>query len=498
MSKCINCSRQLTQHNYSEKYGVAASKFCSNCREQRRMVWRNEWSLYKTKSTLSGREIVSYISPESDQVVYSLDEWFSADWDGTDYGVGYDFSKPFFVQFKELLKRTPHIPLLIGNCENSEYTNYSLENKNCYMISAADYNEDCYYSGYIFNSKDCIDSLFITGCELCAYCSDCESCYGSTHLEHCKNTNLSSYCIDCIGCSDCIGCIGLRNKQYCILNKQYSKEEFEKYKPRIYQNLDNFLLHFNELKNSINLRKDFNLNCENSTGRNLINCKNCTDCTDLIDSEDCINVNYGIGSNDCAEVNGAPKCELDYECVASPNTYNCKFCTSCWENSSSLTYSHLCRASKNCFGCVSLYQKQFCILNKQYSEKGYKEMIIKIIEHMKRTGEWGEFFPTWVSPFAYNETIAQDYYPITKDGAIEKGHIWSDYEQPTTQVELTHVQDPYEYSRYENKALECPLTHKPFKITSGEIKIYKKLNLPIPKIHPIQRHKERLIERNRS
>jgi len=36
----------------------------------------------------------------------------------------------------------------------------------------------------------------------------------------------------------------------------------------------------------------------------------------------------------------------------------------------------------------------------------------KIIEHMQKMGEWGEFFPSSLSPFGYNETVAEEYYPI--------------------------------------------------------------------------------------
>jgi hypothetical protein len=39
---------------------------------------------------------------------------------------------------------------------------------------------------------------------------------------------------------------------------------------------------------------------------------------------------------------------------------------------------------------------------------------------MKSTGEWGEFFPLPLSPFGYNETVAQDYFPLTSEEAIEK------------------------------------------------------------------------------
>jgi len=43
---------------------------------------------------------------------------------------------------------------------------------------------------------------------------------------------------------------------------------------------------------------------------------------------------------------------------------------------------------------------------------------------MKKTGEWGEFFPIALSLFAYNETVAQERYPLTKAESLEKGYRW--------------------------------------------------------------------------
>lgn len=34
------------------------------------------------------------------------------------------------------------------------------------------------------------------------------------------------YCQSCHNCNHCFGCVGLRNKSYCILNKQYSKDDY--------------------------------------------------------------------------------------------------------------------------------------------------------------------------------------------------------------------------------------------------------------------------------
>jgi hypothetical protein len=50
-------------------------------------------------------------------------------------------------------------------------------------------------------------------------------------------------------------------------------------------------------------------------------------------------------------------------------------------------------------------------LNKKYSKEDYETLLPKIIDHMKKTGEWGEFFPMEISPFKYEETKAVDYFP---------------------------------------------------------------------------------------
>lgn len=41
---------------------------------------------------------------------------------------------------------------------------------------------------------------------------------------------------------------------------------------------------------------------------------------------------------------------------------------------------------------------------------------------MQTTGERGEFFDPSLSPFGYNETIAHEYFPMTKNQASEKGY----------------------------------------------------------------------------
>ncbi|MFA6300999.1 MAG: hypothetical protein WC609_01470 [Candidatus Paceibacterota bacterium] len=53
-----------------------------------------------------------------------------------------------------------------------------------------------------------------------------------------NNSKNVHYSITVPGVSDVFGCIGLKKKQYCILNKQYTKEEYEKLVPKIINNMN--------------------------------------------------------------------------------------------------------------------------------------------------------------------------------------------------------------------------------------------------------------------
>ncbi|MEI8091623.1 MAG: hypothetical protein WCG98_05340 [bacterium] len=56
--------------------------------------------------------------------------------------------------------------------------------------------------------------------------------------------------------------------------------------------------------------------------------------------------------------------------------------------SSHIWYSLYSANSHNLFGCACMRDGSYAILNKKYSKDEYEEMVLKIIEHMKTTGEW--------------------------------------------------------------------------------------------------------------
>ncbi|PID34622.1 MAG: hypothetical protein CR971_02300 [candidate division SR1 bacterium] len=128
---------------------------------------------------------------------------------------------------------------------------------------------------------------------------------------------------------------------------------------------------------------------------------------------------------------------------------------------------------------------------------------------MQEDGEWGEFFNPQLSPFGYNETVAMEYYPLSKEEALKLGFNRSDYEAPFPKVEkyvqgkklrtasckLIHEQKPELLEKLLNYAVVCEVSGKPFRITKQEIDFYIKHDLPLPRKHPDVRHQERLVLR---
>lgn len=459
---CEKCSGKFTitekDTQFYKKLSVPSPRLCLDCRQKRRFAYRNEWGLHKRKCDKCGVEMIAMF-PEGDRTVYCDKCWWSDEFDPRAYGMDFDFNKPFFKQIDELMKKVPLPRLVIGDGENSEYTNYAWKLKNCYLVSASDYSEDCLYSTYLFRSKDCTDCLFVNDSELLYQGIDCKKCYSSAYLQNCQDLTDCYFCFDCRSCQDCLGCVGLRKKRYHIFNKEYSQEEYKKKKTEFLEknkNLNELRTKFQEFKLKFPHKYAEIESCENCNGDHLNSCKNCENSFDLVECEDCNNCALGLKAKDCMDCTGVPTSELCYESVAIPENYSLKFCAVIWPKSSYLEYCVFSRSSKNCFGCISLLRNEYCILNKQYTKEEYEKLVPKIIEHMKKTGEYGEFFPMEISPFDYIETLAQDYYPLKQD---ENAETQSD---------------------------------KQFRIIETEKAFYKKMNLPLPDKSPLQRHRERM------
>ena len=509
-SSCIKCSApwELTESDlaFYKKFSpeLPPPTLCPDCRVQRRMSWRNDRSFYHRKCDLTGKQIISIYPEGTVWPVYHQSEWYGDKWNPLDFGQGYDFDRPFFEQFKELMTKVPRLGMDVINCENSDYCNYCGDDKNCYLDIAGEANEDCYFDLFTKHSKNCIDCTFAynsTLCYECIQCYDCYACRNSMYLDNCSDC---AFCFDCKGCTNCLLSTNLRNKEYYILNKPHSKEEYEKKLKELNLQsntaLKNVFSIWKKMRIESGVYRDmYNLNCEDCVGNNIKSSKNCHHCFNVKDSEDCKYLYDVLDAKDCQDLNySLYKPEVAYELCSTLNMtysafcYASHYCNNCF-------YCDMTNHSSNCFGCIGLDHGKYCILNKQYTKGQYEELLPRIVEHMKSTGEWGEFFPVSLSPFGYNETVAQEYMPLSKEEIEHRGWKWTENtDRENYMGAIVEVPDVINDADDEicEQILICETSKKPFKIIPQELKFYREQGIPLPRKSPAQRHSDRNDLRN--
>lgn len=234
IKNCQNCKNDFIiepeDFLFYNRIKVPEPTFCPDCRMTRRMIWRNERSLFKRNCDFTGNSLITMFHPDANVKVYDRDIWWSDKWDPTDYRMDYNFNKPFFEQYKELLTKVPLQNLGNNNCVNSPSVNHALDLKNCYLVYASFASEDTLYSIGASWLKVFLDTYKIQKSERCYEDTLSGSCYEVNFSFGVEQSLNSSFLWECTNCQDCIGCINLRNKRYCIFNEQYTKEEFEKNK----------------------------------------------------------------------------------------------------------------------------------------------------------------------------------------------------------------------------------------------------------------------------
>ncbi|MFA4930915.1 MAG: hypothetical protein WC570_03570 [Patescibacteria group bacterium] len=483
-----------------KKYLIPAPTLCPDCRFRRRLSMRNERRLYQRKSDKSGEMLVTIYDQNAPYQVYSQKEWWGDDWDARDYGREFDFGRPFFDQFRELQEKVPRIALINVNPENSDYLNCAADNKDCYMSFDIGKNQKVFYSRTIYDSVNVVDSIYCKDHNENIYqCAGCINLSNSRFCLDCANGSNCYYSYDLKGSRDCLFCSNLRNKQYCIKNEQLSREEYEQrfgeYEFGSFEKSKEYYQTFLRVfKNAIRPHADL-LKCENCTGDYLFNCKNSHVCFDASRLEDCKFMYGSPGGKNCYDdcFSGYETAELNYETIGCETPYHSLFSISCWTGNRDIMYCDFCHSCKNCLGCTGLRKAEYCILNKQYTKEEYEKLVPKIIEHMRNTGEWGEFFPTSISPFAYNETVANDYFPLNEEEAVKIGGRWKEMLDTLVKSSDYAVPDNIKDVKEDiiNQVLECEVTKRPYKIQPQELVFYIKNNIPIPRRHPDQRYIDR-------
>ncbi len=437
--------------------------------------------------------------------VYCSTCYWGDGWDAKDYGAPFDDQKPFFAQFFELQKRTPRIAFSSSNNENSDYCNHAGYMKSCYLVVGSIDCQDCYYCTRIFRSKNCIDCLFLNDCELCFDATNCDRCYEVRHAFQCKDMRSSGWVRYCNGSHDLLFCVNRRQAQYQILNEQLSAEEFQKKRDKILRSPDlqrEYMARFKDLCLSSPVPATIMHLSEECDGNYFSECQRCRATFDATKCQDIVH-GYDIGdAKDCTDVYSFYESELCYASYSGYQLFHCLFNRDSWPGHDLILCDHCFFGCNNCLGCISLQKQSYCILNTQYTKEEYETLALRIIDHMRQTGEWGEFFPIQHSQFAYNESAVQDYFPMTKEEVLKKGWQWRDHADETSAVDKVipgnrlpeNITDiPDDVLRW---AIQCEATGRPFRIIQQELDVYRKYHLPTPRLHPDERHKRRMALRN--
>ncbi len=501
----VNFLTRLAPTIAGKKFELPYPTYCPKCRKIRRYAWRNEKNIYKRKCDATGKDIISLFSPDTPCPVYESDYWYSDKWDAHVYGRDFDFSRSFFEQWGELKQVVPMPWKAISqNMENSEYSDNCSNLKNCYLCFNVGDCEDCLYLVDAWNARDCIDCLSISDCETCYELLDARSCY-STHFSYAvKNCRESRFLIDCDGCQNCYGCVGLENQEYHIYNVSYSewvyRNELEKLLSLPILEQKNRYEQFLSKSDYTGYRSK-NTGSENAMDSSRVfDSRNVSFSSVINASED---IRYAHGIRDARLIMDTEiwwdRMDRVYEWSQLGEQASSIYFSFCiWANAYNIYYSGYCVNSvHDCFGCVGLRESSYCILNKQYTKEEYEALVPRIIEHMKQTGEWGEFFPAKYSHFGYNQTMNMVKYPLTKEHAIEQWFTWSDYESPFPKVEkiIPTSKLPEDISKIPDDilawAIECEVSGKPFRIVKSELEFYRRYQFPLPKRHPDERYKER-------
>jgi len=118
----------------------------------------------------------------------------------------------------------------LANCKNVKLSYYASDSENLTYCQALGNS-----------SRDCMDyTNWGANAELVYETS--ETGLGASNIKFSSGCGISSnnleYCYGCVGSSNLFGCVLLKKKEYCIFNKQYTKEEYEQMVPKVKAHMD--------------------------------------------------------------------------------------------------------------------------------------------------------------------------------------------------------------------------------------------------------------------
>ena len=488
-----------------QRFQIPTPTLCPEERQRRRLLFRNERKLYKRKCDATGETIISMHSPDKMYKVYEQSYWWSDNRDPLEYGITINQWYTFTKYFQQLRNSVPSLSLYneYSSLDNCVYINCSWRSKDSYMAIDSWEITNCLRSNKVYHSHYLLDSFNI---------DYCEQIYESISCIHCQNLFYaieSSYCSDCMyinncdNCHHCLCSMNLKHQSFCILNKQYDEIQYNEITRKFLTDNDfrqSILLEYSKLLSTMPIKAMASVGSTNVIGHNVWDSYNSFFCFDVKKVQDSRYIYWNdFDFVDCWDICIGTSVIKWYESM-SVEWHTIWFCVGVWWNgTNNMRYCYYCRNSSNCFWCVGLRNKSYCIFNKQYTKEEYETTVAKIITHMQETWERGEFFHPLLSPFGYNETVANEYFPLTRDEALVRWYKRQENNYDPVIPEWAKVIDwkvvkegPKEDEQILKSIFVCEISSRPYRIIKQELEFYRKHYLSLPRKHPDIRHEERI------
>ena len=494
------------ERQFTAQFGVDRQRLCPLERQRRRAAHRNFTNLY-WRTGDSGKFLSMY-DEHAKFPVYSSKQWWGDSWDAKSFGREVDFSKPFFDSYAALKNTVPHFATIGIENDNCDYSNAVFNSRNCYLCFGCVKSSDCLYSHIVWECESCVDCLYIFESQWCSHSTDIVGCYDVHYATEAVNCSESYFLHDCKNCAHCFGCVNLRGKQYCWFNQQLSKDAYlaklAALKPLKRKTIDSANAKLAQYRSERAIYPAaFESQCEEIDGNHLYYSQNCRYSFDLKRSEGCRYSFTALSAIHCQDTSFGG--HMNQFCFEGLTLRGCErvMCSHYLSDSSDSAYSEFCFNCRDVFGCNGLRNAQFCILNRQYSKEEYARLRALLVEHMKSTGEWGEFFPAAISPFAYNESIAGEYTPLSEAECAARGYRYKSelhsHAAGVADAGAAPTEPPESIDETSDtitsQLFSCPESGRGYKYIAAEVAFYRRTGIPLPGNAFAVRHQRRIAQR---
>ena len=292
----------------------------------------------------------------------------------------------FLKEYQELKQKFPKRPNHTFRSENSDFGDILYQCKNAYYCFDTSDSQDIVYIFDSYLAKNCVDGDYVIESENCYECVDTVKSNNCTFVTYSNTMIESHFCYDCTNCTNVFGCVNLRNKQYCIFNKQYEKEEYEKKVEELLKRpYEENLAELEELKKKFPLTQTKVLYSENCDYCNMVfDGKNCYLCFDAAFCQNCSYLYDSHRNKYCYDMTQSHRNEWLYECTDANHSNNSIYLTYCNALFDS-AFCEECSDSNNLLGCVALSNSEYCILNKQYTQEEYEKIKGELMESFRKS-----------------------------------------------------------------------------------------------------------------